>query len=78
MEQFSEEDWKEIEEEIAQALLSPKITQLDSITILKILEMIPEGEIWLVCLGRFRVKWQNRENFYCWWSPKVIWWIGKI
>lgn len=78
MQIFNEEEWTDIQEEINQATDRPKIEQLENITILKILEMIPEGETWLICLGRFRVRWTDRKNFVSWWSPKVIWWMGKI
>lgn len=78
MNEFSSEDWEEIQREIDLAVDQPKMDQLKNITVLKILESIPEGETWLICLGRFRVKWSDRDNFQSWWSPKVIWWIGKI
>lgn len=78
MNEFSPEDWAEIQREIDISADQPKIAQLENITVLKILEGIPEGETWLICLGRFRVKWSSRDNFQSWWSPKVVWWIGQV
>lgn len=71
-------DWEALQKEIDSATDQPKIEQLENITVLKILENIPEGETWLVCLGRFRVKWSGRDSFQSWWSPKPIWWIGQV
>lgn len=78
MDNFTEEEWEEIQQEIDQASAAPKFEQLKNIDILKILEMTPSDETWLICLGRYRVKWKDRENFQTWWSPKIVWWIGKI
>lgn len=78
MEKFSPEEWEELQKEINEQTDLPAIRQLENINILGILEMIPEGETWLVCLGRYRIKWKSRQEYMSWWSPKILWWIGKI
>lgn len=71
-------DWEKIQKEIDEATDQPKIEQLDKITILRILEMLPAEETWLICLGRFRVQWKNRNSFKSWWSKDSLWWMKKI
>lgn len=78
MEIFNQEDWEQIQREINEQTDLPAMRQLENINLLGILEMVPEGETWLICLGRFRVRWKNREEYLTWWSSKLIWWIGKI
>lgn len=78
MEKFSQEDWDLLQDELHQEILGPKIGQLERINIRDILGMIPRGETWMVCLGRFRVRWRSNEEFDSWWGNKVIWWIGRV
>jgi len=76
--EWSDTDWDAVQAELDASLDAPKIKQLESINIRNILNMVPAGETWLICLGRFRVRWSSDENWESWWSPKVVWWMGRI
>lgn len=75
---FNDTDWEEIQREINLGTDAPKIEQLEKISILDILEGFPKNETWMICLGRFRVKWTDKENFESWWAKKILWWIGRV
>lgn len=76
--EWSDTDWDAVQAEIDASLDAPKIKQLESINIRNILNMVPRDETWLICLGRFRVRWTDDSNWESWWSPKVVWWLGRI
>lgn len=78
MDNFSQEDWDALQAELHQEIIAPKIAQIEKISILDILGMIPKGETWMICLGRFRIRWKSKDEFESWWGNKIIWWIGKI